>query len=121
MRARAALVLAAALAACSRGADGKSAVTPAGGEDRVRCALHGAGELQPDCIREVGKGPDGEIWTIRQPDGGFRRFVLIDHGTRIATADGAQEVTAHRVGADLEVRVADERYAFPAAPDAPAH
>ena len=57
---------------------------------------------------------------VRHPDGGFRRFVLIDGGTRIATADGVAEVQAMRVGPDLEVTVGQDRYRFPAAqkPDA---
>jgi len=118
-----ALVLVAALAACSRGeqASGSAAKQATAPEDgSVRCALGGARDFTPDCIREVTKGPDGEIWIVRHPDGGFRRFVLIDNGTRIATADGADEVQAERIGADLEVRVAGERYRFPAAPEAPA-
>ena len=51
--------------------------------------------------------------------GAFRRFQIIDNGTRIATADGAWEVQTARVGAELEVRVADDAYRFPAAPEAP--
>lgn len=123
MRRGAALVLLAVLAACSRGeqASGTAAKdTAAQADDRVRCALDAAKDFAPDCTREVTKGPDGEVWIVRHPDGGFRRFVLIDNGARIATADGADEVQAERVGADLEVRVAGERYRFPAAPETPA-
>lgn len=118
MRRTAALALAFALAACSRGGDasqGDAEKRAAG--DRIRCALDGARAFAPDCTREVGSGPHGEVWVISHPDGSFRRFVLIDGGTRIATADGADEVAAKRVGADLEVRVAGNRYLFPAAPD----
>ncbi len=79
--------------------------------------LDGAKAFAPACTREVTKGPDGETWIVRHPDGGFRRFVLIEGGSRIATADGAEEVRAERVGADLEVRVAGNRYLFPAAPE----
>ncbi|MBV1686960.1 hypothetical protein KRR38_04545 [Novosphingobium sp. G106] len=120
MRRSAALVLLSVLAACSRGeqASGTAAKeTAAQGDDRVSCALGGAKDFAPDCTREVTKGPDGETWIVHHPDGGFRRFVLIDNGARIATADGADEVKAERVGADLEVRVAGERYRFPAAPE----
>lgn len=106
--------LALLLGACSK-QPGVPAGDMAAGEDRVRCALSGASQAKPDCTREVAQGPDGEVWVIRHPDGGFRRFVLIDKGTRIATADGAAEVRAERVGAQLDVRVADERYLFPAA------
>lgn len=121
MRRAAGLLLLATLAACSRGEDAKAGQGGTQGkaaavEDTgVRCALAGAKAFAADCTREVSKGADGEIWTIRQPDGGFRRFVLIDGGTRIATADGAEEVRTERSGADLEVRVGRDRYLFPAA------
>jgi hypothetical protein len=113
-------VLALALAACSRGEENgaaKSADTTRA-DDRVLCTLRDGLDAKPDCTREIAQGPDGEVWVIRHPDGGFRRFVLIDKGTRIATADGADEVRAQRMGANLEVRVAGERYLFPAAADA---
>jgi hypothetical protein len=130
MRAGAAVLALAALAACSRGTPGERADAgpDAPHEDRVRCALDGARDFSPVCLRDVSQGPDGELWVIHHPDGGFRRFVLIDKGTRIATADGAEEVQTDRIGKDLEVRVAGNRYLFPvaspepkaAAPDAPA-
>lgn len=123
MRQRATLLLAAALAACSRGEEAAGSAanqTAAQPEDRLRCALGGAKDFASDCTREVTRGPDGETWIVRHPDGGFRRFVLIEGGARIATADGADEVQAERVGPDLEVRVANNRYLFPAAPEAPA-
>lgn len=117
--------LTACLAGCSPGQPEKANATAeqaASLEDnRIPCALGGAKDFAPDCTREVTKGPDGETWIVRHADGGFRRFVLIDNGARIATADGADEVQAERVGADLEVRVAGERYRFPAAPETPSH
>jgi hypothetical protein len=121
----AALVLGLALAACSRGEDaGNGGAGKQAAGDPIRCAIGGAQAFASDCTREVDSGPDGEVWVISHPDGSFRRFVLIDGGTRIATADGADEVQAERVGADLEVRVAGNRYLFPAAPEpkaSPAH
>ena len=116
MRQAGTLVLVAVLSACSGGgqaddeqASGKQAA------DRVRCALAGAANFAPDCSREIAQGLGGEVWVIRHPDGGFRRFVLIEDGARIATADGSEEVQTDRVGADLEVQVAGNRYLFPAA------
>lgn len=116
----AALLLAVLLAACSRGEQAAGAAaqgTAAQPDDRIRCALGGAKNFAPACTREVTQGADGETWIVRHPDGGFRRFALIEGGTRIAAADGADEVQAQRVGADLEVQVAGERYLFPAAPE----
>lgn len=120
---REALLLAMTLAACSGGEEGTraepdgSAAAAAAPEDRVRCALAGGTTFEANCTREIAQGPDGEIWIVRHPDGAFRRFVLIDEGRRIATADGADEVHARRQGADLEVRVLSDRYLFPAAPE----
>jgi hypothetical protein len=118
------------LAACSKGAGGSSAATvaeqnevAAPEDNHVPCALGGAKEFKPDCTREIAQVDGKEMWTIRSPGGGFRRFQIIDDkdsgGTRIATADGAWEVQAVRVGNELEVRVGDDSYRFPAAPEAP--
>jgi hypothetical protein len=116
----------ACLTACSKGEEAKDSATtkPAAiaeqAEPPIPCALAGAQDFKPDCTREISQDPDGEVWTIRHPGGGFRRFVLIDKGTRIATADGADEVRTQRVGSELEVRVGLDRYRFPAAPEASA-
>ena len=40
---------------------------------------------------------------------------MIDNGTRIATADGADEVEMTRVGAEFIVKAGPDRYRFPAA------
>jgi hypothetical protein len=112
------------LGACAKGEEGKQDAAVATKsipveDTRVSCAPGGAKDLKPDCTREIAQGADGEVWIVRHADGGFRRFVLIDKGTRIATADGAEEVRAERVGDELEVRVGRDRYRFPAAPEAP--
>ncbi|PLK26233.1 hypothetical protein [Novosphingobium sp. TH158] len=113
------------LAACSAGGDGTAAAAASGeaeaavAEDNsVGCALAGAKTFGRTCTREIAREDLGEVWIIRHPDGGFRRFVLIEGGTRIATADGDKEVRAERVGGELEVRVESDRYRFPAAPEA---
>jgi len=126
MRIALALVPLLLLAACSKGAGGSSAATVAEqnevaepADNHVPCALGGAKEFKPDCTREIAQIDGKEMWTIRAPNGGFRRFQIIDNGTRIATADGAWELQAARVGNELEVRVGDDSYRFPAAPEAP--
>lgn len=109
------------LAACSKGGSGSAGGGGglAGTDSPVPCALAGARDFAPDCRQEVTKRDGEEIWVVRHPDGGFRRFVIIDNGTRIATADGVEEVEAKRVGSELEVRVGNDRYRFPAAPETP--
>lgn len=85
-------------------------------DSKVPCALAGAKDFAPVCTLEQTNRDGAELWIVRHPDGGFRQFQIIDNGTRIASADGAFEVVAKRVGGDLEVRVGDDRYRFPAAP-----
>jgi hypothetical protein len=106
-------LLALGLAGCSSG----SAPTQAAGAEHIACALAGAQQFTPDCaVERLAKAQDGDdVVLVRHPDGGFRRFVLIDGGTRIATADGVAEVQAVTVGPDLEVTVEQDRYRFPSA------
>jgi hypothetical protein len=114
------------LAACSGGGDAQvgsssAAKVEAAAEPEdtsVACALAGAKTFGRTCTRELSRDDVGEVWIVRHPDGGFRRFVLIDGGTRIATADGDKEVATERIGGELEVRVEGDRYRFPAAPEA---
>lgn len=110
---RGGLALAIVLAGCSSGAAPKQAA----GAEHIACALAGAQAFAPDCaIERLSKAQDGDdVVIVRHPDGGFRRFVLIDGGTHIATADGVAEVQAVIVGPDLEVTVGQDRYRFPAA------
>lgn len=118
MRRAGLIVSFALLAACSKGEAGGSDAAPpeAIADAKVPCALAGAKDFAPVCTLEQTKRDGAELWIVRHPDGGFRQFQIIENGTRIAAADGAFEVVAARVGSDLEVRVADDRYRFPAAP-----
>ncbi len=104
-----------AQAGSSAAAKAEAAAKPE--DNSVACALAGAKSFGRTCSREISRDDVGEVWIVRHPDGGFRRFVLIDGGTRIATADGDKEVATQRVGGELEVRVEGDRYRFPAAPE----
>ena len=114
------------LAGCSKGdappaqgGSGSAETAPEAAEERISCALAGAAEFVPDCLIERSQSNGDDLVIVRHPDGGFRRFALIDKGTRIATADGVEEVKAELKGGFLEVKVADDRYRFPSAPPAP--
>ncbi len=104
-----------AQAGSSAAAKAEAAAEPE--DNSIACALAGAKSFGRTCSREISRDDVGEVWIVRHPDGGFRRFVLIDGGTRIATADGDKEVATQRVGGELEVRVEGDRYRFPAAPE----
>jgi len=105
------------LAACS---SGKAPDVAEGGE-HIACALHSSADFAPNCaVERLARRQDGDdVVVVRHPDGSFRRFVLIDNGTRIATADGAEELRAEQKGALLEVTVGPNRYRFPSR--APGH
>jgi glucose/arabinose dehydrogenase len=119
---RAAALLLLALAACGdAGSQPASKDTAAAAaEDAAKtipCALGTAAEFKPVCNVEETTADKQLYWIVRHPDGGFRRFQMIDNGTRIATADGADEVAMTRDGGEFIVSVGADRYRFPAAPD----
>jgi hypothetical protein len=121
---RAAALLLLALAGCSDNpashAAAKDDVAAAEAAKTIPCALDDSVEFKPVCT-VADSTVDGQLyWIVRHPDGGFRRFQMIDNGTRIATADGADEVEMTRAGAEFIVKAGPDRYRFPAAPEAPA-
>lgn len=106
------------LAAC-----GQDAGSTAGAEEgaagaafkAIPCALGEAQQFTLACKVEEKRVEGQTIWIVWHPDGGFRRFQMIDNGTRIATADGADEVEMTRDGAEFIVKAGPDRYRFPAA------
>jgi hypothetical protein len=119
---RAAPLVFVALATCS---DNAATTTAPNGEavtaetaKTIPCALADAAEFKPLCTVEDTTVEGKLYWIVRHPDGGFRRFQMIDNGTRIATADGADEVEMTRAGAEFIVKAGPDRYRFPAAPEA---
>ena len=101
-----------ALAGCSAPS---SQAEPAHRATLVECAVGGAATFALDCQVERSEQDGAPILVVRHPDGGFRRFVVIGGGTRLATADGAEaaEVTPRDDG--IEVAVGTDRYRFPLA------
>jgi hypothetical protein len=103
------------LAACDGGGNQQTVAPPAEADNRVACALHGSSEFKRDCVVERAKGAEGLMLTIRAPDGGFRRFRVIDDGRGVIAADGAQPALVTIIGGDvIEVAIADDRYRLPA-------
>ena len=118
----AAIALLLVLPGCSKGAAGASGSEQSAPQaeitdSRVACAVGGAKVFTPVCTLDALHEANKEIWVVHHPDGGFRRFQILDNGKIIATADGAFEVQAARVGSELEVKVGDDRYRFPATPE----
>jgi hypothetical protein len=55
-------------------------------DGKAECALNGSGDWARDCrVERVGK-----MLTIRHPDGGFRRFRVLEDGRGLESADGAE-------------------------------
>lgn len=80
----------------------------------MACAVNGAADFAEVCKVER-KMVDGELTLIvHHPDGGFRRFDVLDDGTGIAAADGADIATTQIAGDGIEVTVDGDRYRFPA-------
>ncbi len=75
--------------------------------ERIACA-RGTAALTPTCTLDRERTADGETWTIRHPDGSFRRLTV--KGDEVTEADGAEPLVASRE----EVKIADERYRLPA-------
>lgn len=80
-------------------------------DGKADCALGGAHEWAHDCAVERA----GKMLTLRHPDGGFRRFRVLDDGRGLEAADGAE--TAKLTILDdkrIEVVAGSDRYRLPA-------
>lgn len=123
MRISSALTALLALAACSSEKEAQAPAASAGagaaselvdGEERIDCALHGAGEFTRECMVERAQ-QDGALYlVVRHSDGAFRRFEVLEDGRGLAVADGAEQAKTSLSGKVLEVTVGKDRYRFPA-------
>ena len=102
-----------ALAACAVGEEQPQA---AGDAQRIDCALGAGTAFAPDCLVEITEEDGQRVLVVREPDGGFRRFVQSDDGSGLTVADGADEAMQRLDGDTLEVTVGNDRYRFPARP-----
>ena len=104
------------LAACAPGADGAPDAkdAPEAAENLIECALHGAGTFARECAVERSRQGDGVVLIVRHPDGGFRRFDVLDDGHGLVPADGAQVAEIEWREGGLGLVVGADRYRFPA-------
>jgi len=107
-----ALALLPMLAACGGDRDGAEeggAVQTASAESA--CSVDGAADWSSDCTLER----EGDLLTVRHPDGGFRRFRILSDGRGLKEADGAEQVRLRIIdGHMIEATVGDDRYRLPA-------
>ena len=80
----------------------------------LACAVDGATDFTKVCKVERTLVDGVLTLTVYQPDGGFRRFYVLDDGTGISAADGAGIATTQVVGDNIEVTIDEDRYLFPA-------
>ena len=79
--------------------------------DTVLCRVGDATQMAPLCRREN----DGNRIVIRHPDGGFRRFVVVDDGRGIIAADGADPAKVEPLEKNIiRVTVGGDAYELPA-------
>lgn len=81
----------------------------------VYCATAGETGFRPDCTLERTQSEEGQILTIRHPDGGFRRLLVTNDGRGVIAADGAEPAQISPLSqGEIEVAIADDRYRLPA-------
>ena len=96
------------LAGCER----EAPVDPA---SLIDCELHGASAFVRECAVERAQSPNGTILTLRHPDGGFRRLLVINDGQGVTAADGAEPAEVRMSGdKQIEVSLGGDRYRLPA-------
>lgn len=98
------------LSACSSGEGYPLAATDA---ESLDCALNGASDFAADCAVERSRHGEVLLLTVRHPDGGFRRFEVLNDGHGLAMADGAATARTTLSGEMLELAVEADRYRFP--------
>lgn len=113
MRIYSALSLVVVLAACGQEPPPPA---PQAKEDaeRIECALGPGSTYGPDCLVEQAEGDGSSYLIVRHPDGSFRRFERKEDGTGLVTADGAFDAEISYSDGKAVVKVADDRYIFPA-------
>ena len=83
-------------------------------EDRIECAVDGAAVFERVCLVERSPGPE-ILFTVRSPNGSFRRLVATRDGQGVMAADGAEAAIVEVIGKDLiEVSIGSDRYRLPA-------
>ena len=103
-------LIAFAAAACS---GGQAPPAEAEGAEKIACALAGAKDFTPVCTVDRAKEDGVLTLIVRHPDGGFRRFMVLDDGRGLAVADGATQAVTRFEGGMAELAVEQDRYRFP--------
>jgi len=85
------------------------------GDDLIDCATGSAAGFAHDCAVERTVQDGAVVLIVRHPDGGFRRFKVVDGGQSLAAADGAEALAIAANADRLDVSVDGDRYRIPKA------
>jgi hypothetical protein len=103
------LLVGLALSACSK-KDGQIE-----GAEPIDCRLSGQAAFAHVCTSERMATPDGTVLTVRQPDGGFHRLLIVKDGRGVIAADGAEAVSVKSSTAgSIDVEAGGVTYRLPA-------
>ena len=102
------------LAACS-GAPQDEAASQTAAASAISCAVSGATVFAARCHVEQSPSKDGLILTLRHPDGGFRRLLVVRDGRGVIAADGADKAVVTPIAGNMiEVSLSGDTYRLPA-------
>lgn len=84
-------------------------------DDRIACATGGETALSMNCRIERTQTEEGLVITLRHPDGGFRRVLVVKDGRGVVPADGAEPAQVVLTGQNqIDVTIGHDRYRLPA-------
>jgi hypothetical protein len=82
---------------------------------KVECALAGLADFERTCSTEQIAANGATMLVIRHPDGGFRRFNVLNDGRGLAPSDGFDETRIRLLdGSLIELTSGDDKYRLPA-------
>lgn len=113
MRIALSLATFALLAACGDSGARETASSDEG--IRIACAIDGAASFEQACVLEREEGTGGVGFTLRHPDGGFRRLRIAGDGRGVVAADGSEPARVTIMNdREVEIAIGANRYRLPA-------
>ncbi|TIX49952.1 hypothetical protein [Alteraurantiacibacter aquimixticola] len=110
---RAALALLPLLAACGQqGGAGEGDAMEAG--EPISCAISPASSMSMSCRVERAIEDGALFLTIHHENGGFRRLRVMEDGSGVTAADGADDARITVFDGEIEVELGGDHYLLPA-------
>lgn len=86
----------------------------------IACAVGSASEFTRNCSVERAVVDGVLTLVIHHDDGGFRRLTVMDDGSGVTAADGADSAAVTVFDGEIEVAIGEDRYMLPATIAGPA-